>query len=389
MTAPILPVVAPEAPAASAASVVSEARVASQAPAASEALVTSEGSAAPTSLAAGGPRFRLRRFAGPVGPSFADDVRHGLTHSPKFLLAKYFYDDLGSRLFEAITALPEYYVTRAEAEILHAHAAEIAASVAGPVRLVELGSGDGRKTRLLLEALLARQGSLDYLPIDVSDSALERSGEELAAQYPGLRVTGYVADYRDALAALAREAHESDKTHAADASGTRTFVLFLGSTLGNLNLGDQEALVRAVRAMLAPGDGFLLGTDLRKPLDELLPAYDDAVGVTAAFNRNLLFRINRELGGTFDLRAFRHLVRYDEEAHRIEMHLETRIAQRVRLGALDLEIDLAPGETIWTENSYKFSTEQIAQLAAEAGFRLAHTWTDANRRFGSNLLLAV
>ncbi len=336
------------------------------------------------------PRFALRRLAGSTGGSFAEDVRRGLTADPKFLLAKYFYDELGSRLFEAITALPEYYVTRAETEILAAHAAEMAAAVAGPLRLVELGSGDARKTRLLIGALLARQETLEYLPIDVSESALERSGEELAAEHPGLRVTGYVADYRDALAALAAPATAlGGAPEAEPARRARTLILFLGSTLGNLNPDDQLALFREVRAVLAPGDGFLLGTDLRKPLAELIPAYDDALGVTAAFDLNLLLRINRELGGDFDLAAFRHLARYDERDHRIEMHLESRIPQRVRIAALDLEIELAAGETIWTESSYKFSLEQVAHLGSESGFHLARTWTDAGRRFGSHLLLAI
>jgi L-histidine N-alpha-methyltransferase len=337
-------------------------------------------------------RFALRRLAGSTGRSFAEDVRRGLTADPKFLLAKYFYDELGSRLFEAITALPEYYVTRAETEILVAHAAEMAAAVAGPLRLVELGSGDARKTRLLIGALLAQQETLEYLPIDVSESALERSGEELAAEHPGLRVTGYVADYRDALAALAASPAPSFPAGAPDAEPARrarTLILFLGSTLGNLNPDDQLALFREVRAVLAPGDGFLLGTDLRKPLAELIPAYDDALGVTAAFDLNLLLRINRELGGDFDLAAFRHLARYDERDHRIEMHLESRVPQRVRIAALDLEIELAAGETLWTESSYKFSLEQVAHLGSESGFRLARTWTDAGRRFGSHLLLAI
>jgi len=345
--------------------------------------LTSSARAEPTAETAPGrapaaARFRLRRLGAPAS-TFAEDVRRGLTHDPKYLQAKHFYDDLGSRLFEAITLLPEYYPTRAETEILAARAAEIAAAVPGPVRLVELGSGDAQKTRLLLAALLSRQGTLDYLPIDVSESALARSGEELVAEHPGLRVTGYVADYREALAALAAEG----------ARRARTLVLFLGSTIGNLNPEDQVGLLREVRAMLAPGDGFLLGTDLQKPLPELLAAYDDVLGVTAAFNKNLLLRINRELGGDFDLRAFRHLARYDGEAHRIEMHLESLAAQRVRIVALDLAIDLAPGETIWTENSYKFSRDQVAALAAATGFRLTNTWTDAGGRFGSNLLLAA
>jgi len=339
-------------------------------------------------------RFTLRRLAGSGRASFADDVRRGLSATPKFLLAKYFYDELGSRLFEAITVLPEYYVTRAETAVLTAHAGEIAAAVPGPVRLVELGSGDARKTRLLIAALLARQETLEYLPIDVAESALARSGEELTAEFPALSVTGYVADYHDALSALAADLRspagpESGIGAAEAARKRRTLILFLGSTLGNLNADGQAALLREVRATLVPGDGFLLGTDLRKPLSELIPAYDDALGVTAAFNLNILLRINRELGGDFDLRAFRHRARYDELDHRIEMHLESRAAQRARIAGLDLTIDLREGETIWTESSFKFSPEQVAALAAATCFRLERTWTDEGNRFGSHLLLAV
>lgn len=319
------------------------------------------------------PEDRARR-------TFAEDVRAGLTAHPKVLYPKYFYDELGSRLFEAITALPEYYLTRAEAEILRAHSGEIATCLSGPVRLVELGSGDGQKTRLLIEALLGRQGSLEYLPIDISEAAVEASARVLLAAYPDLRVTAYVGDYHQALHAL----HQASE----EASG-RTLVLFLGSTLGNLDPEARPGLLRDVRELLAPGEAFLLGVDLKKSEDALIPAYDDPLGVTAAFNLNLLGRINRELGGRFDLAAFRHRALYNREAGRIEMHLESRRAQTVAIRSLGIEIPFEEGETIHTESSYKFDLDQVAALARETGFELRRTWRDSGGRFASNLLVAA
>lgn len=318
------------------------------------------------------PEARARR-------TFAEDVRAGLTARPKALLPKYFYDDLGSRLFEAITALPEYYPTRTESGILRARSGEIATCLSGPVRLVELGSGDGQKTRLLIEALIARQGALEYLPIDISEAAIEASARVLLAAYPDLRVTAYVGEYHQALQAIRGELEEP--------SG-RTLVLFLGSTLGNLDPEDRPALLRDIRGLLAPGEAFLLGVDLKKSEDVLIPAYDDPLGVTAAFNLNLLGRINRELGGQFDLAAFRHRALYNREAGRIEMHLESRRAQTVVIRGLGIEVSFAEGETIHTESSYKFDLAQVAALAAVTGFELARTWTDPAGWFASNLLMA-
>jgi L-histidine N-alpha-methyltransferase len=317
------------------------------------------------------PEDRARR-------TFAEDVRAGLTAHPKVLYPKYFYDELGSRLFEAITALPEYYPTRAEAEILREHAGEISGFLSGPVRLVELGSGDGQKTRLLLEALIARQGNLEYLPIDISEAAVEASARVLLAAYPDLRVTAYVGEYQQALRAI----------RPLSPSLGRTLVLFLGSTLGNLDPEERPRLLRDVRGLLAPGDAFLLGVDLKKAEDVLIPAYDDPLGVTAAFNLNLLGRINRELGGAFDLASFRHRAVYNREAGRIEMHLESRRAQTVAIRSLGIEVAFEEAETIHTESSYKFGRDQIAALAAETGFELRRTWTDSEGRFASNLLVA-
>ena len=326
-------------------------------------------------------RFSLRRAPEErVRRTFAEDVRAGLTAHPKILYPKYFYDELGSRLFEAITALPEYYPTRAEAEILRGHAGEIAGFLkGGPVRLVELGSGDGQKTRLLIEALLGRQGSLEYLPVDISEAAVEASAQVLLAAYPDLRVTAYVGEYHQALRALREQPSETPG---------RTLVLFLGSTLGNLDPEDRPPLLRDVRGLLAPGEAFLLGVDLKKSEDVLIPAYDDPLGVTAAFNLNLLGRINRELGGQFDLSSFRHRVVYNREAGRIEMHLESRRAQTVAIRALGIDVSFEEGETIHTESSYKFDVAQVAALARETGFELRRTWTDSEGRFASNLLVA-
>ncbi len=328
-----------------------------------------------------GARLRLSRVGAirADAPTFADDVRRGLTSSPKLLDPKYFYDELGSILFEAITALPEYYVTRTEADILRTCAGEIVSALGGPVWLLELGSGDGQKTRLMIEALLARQGTLEYVPVDISESAVEASSRSLLFSYPDLRITGYIGEYHRALRAIRQERSLPG----------RTLVLFLGSTLGNLDPEEQIALLRDVRALLDPGEGFLLGVDLKKSEDVLIPAYDDPLGVTAAFNRNLLVRINRELRGEFDVGAFRHRALYNREEGRVEMHLESRRAQTVSLRELGIEVSFTERETIHTESSYKFDLPQIAALAAETGFEVRRTWTDSRGWFASSLLVAV
>ena len=324
-------------------------------------------------------RLFLRRVRGRELPTFTEDVRSGLTSQPKVLYPKYFYDELGSHLFEAITALPEYYLTRAEAEILRANAGEIAAALGGPVWVVELGSGDGQKTKLLIEALLARQEKLEYVPVDISESAVETSSRALLFSYPDLRITAYIGDYHASLRRIREE-----RTGPG-----RTLVLFLGSTIGNLDPEERLALVRDVRDLLNPGEGFLLGVDLKKPESVLLPAYDDPLGVTAAFNLNLLARINRELGGEFDLASFRHRARYNREEGRVEMHLESRRAQTVAIRAPGIEVSFTAGETIHTESSYKFDLDQVAALAAATGFEVRRTWMDSEGRFASNLLVAA
>ena len=327
----------------------------------------------------------LRAQVGDAAAAFADDVRAGLCASPKTLPPRYFYDDLGSCLFEAICRLPEYYVTRAENEILQSHTPAILERAwRGPVRevrLVEFGAGSATKTRHLIRGLLARGAHLHYMPIDISATELERAGRALLEAYPSLRVTGVAAEFDAALAIL-----EADKR--AWPAGTPTLALFLGSTIGNLEPGERNRFLCAVRRLLVPGDALLLGADRAKPAAEVVPAYDDALGVTAAFNLNLLARINRELGGAFDLRSFRHRALYDEERGRIEMHLVSRSAQRVGLSALDLNVGFLPGESIHTENSYKFSADQLRGLAAESQFELEQVWQDGAQRFLLALLRA-
>lgn len=313
-----------------------------------------------------------------AGPRFADDVRRGLTAARKALPPRWFYDDLGSSLFDTICFLPEYYVTRAEAEVLSTHRSEIVHAFGTDVRLVELGSGAARKTRILLDVLTARQRDLEYVPVDVDAAMLERSARELLAEYERLRITGICADFSAPSAALA----------ALPAHRGRTVVLFLGSTIGNL---DPEAAVRMLsdlRSGLRPGDALLLGADLQKDRSVLEAAYDDELGITAAFNLNLLGRINRELGGTFDLSSFAHEAFYDATLGRIEMHIVSRMVQTVRIAALDLDVHFDEGETIHTENSWKHTDETIATLADRSGFTVAEIWKDSRQWFADALLVA-
>jgi dimethylhistidine N-methyltransferase len=298
-----------------------------------------------------------------------------LSRSPKRLPPKYFYDDLGSRLFEAICALPEYYLTRAESEILHEHARAIVSSIDGSVRLLELGSGSAEKTRYLIEALLEKQSELHYIPVDISELSLELSSQRLLRLYPGLRISAFAADYFTALEALAKRV-------PADPN-RRTVAVFLGSNIGNFGRDESREFLRAVRRLLRPKDALLLGADLKKSRDILIPAYDDALGVTAAFNLNLLSRINRELGGNFDLHKFGHNATYNSELGRIEIRLISREPQTVRIGKL-----FTKGESICTENSYKFDLEQLSAMGLETGFVLAKTWFDDAQLFSFNLFIA-
>jgi dimethylhistidine N-methyltransferase len=337
---------------------------------------------ATTSPDSEGGRLRLHRLTPETDArgSFAEDLARGLTSDPKHLSPKYFYDALGSQLFEAICLLPEYYLTRAEGEILARRAGEIASAVGdAPVTLVEFGSGSATKTRLVVEALLRRQSGLLYVPIDISVAALEAGARALLEAFPALRVEAYAADYDAALARL---------KETAGARG-RTLALFLGSNVGNFDRGEAENFLRRVRAVLRAGDALLLGADLKKDRAVLEAAYDDPLGVTAAFNLNLLARANRELGADFDLRAFRHVAAYDEREGRVEMYLESLRDQMVRVAALDLELSFRAGERVHTENSHKYDSAELSELAARAGFARERTWLDDARRFSSSLLVAV
>jgi len=309
--------------------------------------------------------------------SFAEDVRAGLTASPKRLLPKYFYDDLGSSLFDSICLLPEYYLTRAEDEILDRHARDIVAAVGTPLDLVELGSGSAVKTRRIITAALERQPALRYRPIDISPSALKASTEALSREYPTIRVDGIAADYLEGLKHISRN------------GSVRTMALFLGSNIGNFEPAEAIGTLRAVRAVLEDGDALLLGADLRKDRALLEAAYDDSLGVTAAFNLNVLARINRELGGAFDLATFEHRARYDEGLGRVEMHLVSREAQTVPIAALALDVHFDRGESIHTESSYKYDRAALELLANKTGFSVANTWTDAAGLFSSNLLRTI
>jgi L-histidine N-alpha-methyltransferase len=321
-------------------------------------------------------RFTLHRAAG-SSESFAADVRRSLSATPKFLLPHYFYDALGSALFSAICELPEYYVTRAEDEILRSRRAEIAAAFGPGVRLAELGSGSARKTRHLIEAILARQTALDYFPVDVDGGILATSGQALLKDYPGLSITAICGDFRAPAALLRPYLPPSDAA---------TVVLFLGSSIGNLDPDAAGAMLANLRTALNPGDALFLGVDLRKSPAILEPAYADALGVTAAFNLNLLARINRELGGTFDISAFAHRAHYNEAEGRIEMHLVSKCEQRVIIDGYEVVFD--EGETIHTENSYKYDDETLHALADASSFTIDRRWNDSNHYFADLLMVA-
>ncbi|GAA3136290.1 L-histidine N(alpha)-methyltransferase [Streptomyces rameus] len=295
------------------------------------------------------------------------DVLGGLTVTPKWLPPKWFYDARGSELFEQITELPEYYPTRAEREILAARSGEIAAA-SGARTLVELGSGSSEKTRYLIGALTSLAA---YVPVDVSESALTQAGQALVAERPDLDVHALIADFTAPMTLPATP-------------GPR-LVAFLGGTLGNLLPAERARFLASVRSLLAPGDGLLLGTDLVKDERVLVRAYDDAAGVTAAFNKNVLAVVDRELGADFDLDAFDHVALWDAEREWIEMRLRSRTAQTVKVPALDLAVDFAAGEELRTEVSAKFRRAGVTSELAAAGLELTHWWTDAQDRFALSL----
>ena len=308
-----------------------------------------------------------------LASSLRADARAGLASVPKSLPPKWFYDAAGSELFEKITGLPEYYPTRAEREILQAAGGQIAA-LSGAGTLVELGSGSSEKTRLLIDALRAAGTLGTYVPVDVSEPALRAAATALLAEYPGLEVRAVVSDFEEHLGLPSR-----------DRSGGPRLVAFLGSTIGNLLPPQRAAFLARIRASLAEGDSLLLGTDLAKDPAVLLAAYDDAAGVTAAFNKNVLAVLNTELGADFDLDAFEHVAVWDAEQEWIEMRLRSAVAQTVHLPAIDLVAEFADGEEMRTEVSAKFRREGVTAELAAAGLALREWWTDREGRFGLSL----
>jgi L-histidine N-alpha-methyltransferase len=318
------------------------------------------------------PEFVVENLLPPdfLGEALRTDARRGLTSDPKWLPPKWFYDEHGSVLFEEITRLPEYYPTRAEREILETRADEIAAD-SDATALVELGSGSSEKSRVLLDAMRRHDTLERYVPVDVSESALAEAAEALRAEYPGLAVHALVADFEHQLGQLP--------------AGGRRMVAFLGGTIGNLVPADRAVFLADLRRTLVPGDTLLLGTDLVKSPDVLVPAYDDAAGVTAAFNKNVLAVLNRELKADFDLDAFDHVARWDAEHEWIEMRLRSRRAQNVYVAGLDLDVHFADGEEMRTEVSAKFQREGVTAELEAAGFALSDWWTDSDGRFALSL----
>src|SRR5450631_762646 len=301
----------------------------------------------------------------------ADAVREGLLRPRMRLPPWLLYDAQGSALFEDITELPEYYLTRTERGILAKHADEIIEAAGVPPHVIELGAGTASKTQLVLSALLDRQARVVYTPVDVSAAALSLAQSKLK-RFRRLTVRPVVARYPEELGFL-------------DAPFGRRLLLFLGSNIGNYDPPSARKLLRAVRRHLLPGDALLIGTDLRKAGSVLVPAYDDAQGVTARFNKNVLVRINRDVGAMFDIDRFEHVVRWNHAASRIELYLASMGAQSVWLGTVGTEIHFAPGQRIHTESSYKFTHAMIARLLVDAGFRLERTWNDERRWFGLHL----
>ncbi len=306
--------------------------------------------------------------------SLAEDVLAGLSATPKSLPPKYFYDATGSKLFEQICDLPEYYLTRTERDILERYAREIAECFEDDVTLVELGSGNSSKTRLLIEAFIKRFEWLHYLPVDISKSILLETAEDLVRAYPRLKITALVADYHTAL----------DSLKGAEVG--HKLILFLGSNIGNFEPDEAAHFLERTRASMNPEDRMLIGADLMKAPEVLIPAYDDARGVTARFNLNLLHRINSELGGDFNLDRFRHTIVLNREHGRIEMHLKSTARQAVTLARLRRRFQFERGETIHTENSYKFTLDGFRELVRRADLDIQTTWLDERRWFSVHLL---
>jgi L-histidine Nalpha-methyltransferase len=302
------------------------------------------------------------------------DVRSGLTSPRKSLPPKYFYDERGSELFDQITRLPEYYLTRAEASILAERSAEIA-ELSQCQSLVELGSGTSAKTRLLLRALLDGGRLREFIPFDVDPTVLADASAALAAEYPALRIRPFVGDFEQDLAAIP--------------GGGRRTIAFLGSTIGNLDPPARASFLKQVGAALGPGDTFLLGTDLVKDVTRLLRAYDDAAGVTAEFNRNVLRVVNRDLGADFAVEEFQHVAIWDEVNEWIEMRLRSEREQRVTIRDLGLTVFFADGEDLRTEISAKFRPDKLEEELTAAGLQTIRFWTDSSNDFGLTLAAPI
>jgi L-histidine Nalpha-methyltransferase len=324
------------------------------------------------------PRMPAVTVHAPALTQFASEVVIGLSHpGQKELPSKYLYDEVGSALFDTICALPEYGLSRAGMRLAKRYSYDIISRLPGPMIVAELGSGSGQKTRWLLEALARRQ-RVNYYPIDISGSALYRCRQELG-QIDMVSIVGFEQAYLEGLREVAARRRESEGI----------FVLFLGSTIGNFDRPAGDQFLREVRSILREGDALLLSTDLEKPVSKLLLAYDEPAGVTAAFNKNLLARINRELDGDFDLRGFDHVARYDESERRIEMHLRSTAWQRVTIRKAGFGFYLREGETIWTESSHKYKPEDVVRMGEQTGYRCAGQWFDREWEFAQNLFFAV
>ncbi len=319
-------------------------------------------------------RFRMDVYLTPeqVKRTLRTEALDGLTRTPKELSPKWFYDERGSRLFEEITRLPEYYPTRREREILRRHAKDVA-DLAWADSLVELGSGSGEKTRLLLTALTQKGSLRRFVPLDVSGEMLERSCEALSQEFPGLYVHGVVGDFERHLALLPR--------------GGRRLIAFLGGTLGNFKPRQRARFLAELASTMGAGDSLLLGTDLVKDPSRIHAAYDDAAGVTAEFNKNVLSVLNRDLGADFDAARFEHVARYDEEAHQVEMALRARERHTVNVRELGLSLSFEAGEELRTEVSVKFQPEALEAELAAAGLTVVERWLDERGDFALSLAL--
>lgn len=305
-------------------------------------------------------------------PSYIDEVVLGLTSRLKTLPCKLFYDDRGSQLFEEITRLPEYYPTRTEFGILQDCAKEIVSAAGTPVSIVELGAGTATKTSALLRAFARRQLRVKYYPVDISAGALADAKDRIKGECPDITVLPVVADF-------------SDGFHFLREIPGRKLVLYLGSSIGNFEWIDATAMLRKVREQLSAGDALLLGTDMVKLADVLVPAYDDSQGVTAQFNKNILVRLNRELDANFDVDSFRHIAEWAPSRSRMEIFLESTRPQKITLRVPRLTVQFRAGERIHTENSHKYTLEMVERMLCASGFKLEKTWFDRQQWFGLNL----